>query len=387
MILLTAAMALSQQRDLEQQNEVKRRSEERLAEIDKMNKAIAGDMLRSERDLRLARSTIEAKRKIATVLDNETRRVTREMDSGTRRARSLDDDLAALKKDYAAAVRTAWKNSLTNNATLLLLSSRDFNDASRRISFLRRYNRARRERGASIASTTTTLRAEIDRLAAKKTEIAGLQTQSDALLATLAKEEARYKSALETLGRDRKKLEAEAQQEREKIAAAQREIDRIMKRQAEEAKRAAALSEAEMALSGRFGDNRGRLPWPVGSPATPGLILHRFGKERSADGIESDFKGLIIAAAAGSEVRAVFEGQVTGIFELGQYDKCVMVRSGEYVVGYGNVATPAVASGARVTLGQSLGRVGTSTNPDRHLVLLWMQRGNEVLNPEQWLRK
>ncbi len=381
-LLSVSFTVLSQQGDLEVQNAVKRRSEERLAEIERQSKALSGDILRSERDLRVARSTITAKRKVAADIERETRRISTEINADTRAAEKLESTLAALKLDYGKMVYAAWKEHKTMDATLFLLSSRDFNDASRRIYFIRRHNSAREKKGSQIDSMNRSLKVEIERLALKKAEMAELKAQSDKLLAGLAKEEERYQSALKTLGGDRKKLEAEAARERSKIAAAQREINRIMARQAQTAK-GTSLSEADIALSGRFDENKGRLPWPTGAP---GLILHHFGKERSADGIESDFKGLIIAAASGSDVRAVFEGTVSGIYDLGQYDKCVMVRSGEYVVGYGNIASPAVKSDDKVTTGQSLGSLGNSDNPDRHRVILVMQRGEVVLDPEEWLR-
>ncbi len=375
-------LSIAQQSEIAEQNAVKINAEKRLAEIEKLSKALSGDIVRSERDLRVARSAIEAKRKVAADLDRETRRVTSEMNADMRAARRLDSTLTALKHDYGRMVYAAWKSRKTTGPTLFLLSAKDFNDASRRLSFIRRYNRAREKKGAEIDSLNRSLQIEIERLAVRKQEIAGLKKESDRLIADLAKEQAGYESALRTLSGNRKKLEAEAKRERQKIAAAQREIESIMARQAQEAKKT-PLSEADLALSGQFGDNKGRLPWPTG---TPGLILHHFGKERTADGIQSDFKGLIIAATPGSDVRAVFEGTVTWISDLGQYDKCVIVCSGDYYVGYGNISSLAVKSGDKVSPGQSLGQVTGSDDRDRHRVLLWMQRGDLVLDPEQWLR-
>jgi septal ring factor EnvC (AmiA/AmiB activator) len=375
-------LTIAQQRDIEAQNAVKLRAQERLAEIERQSKELSGDISTSEQSLRVARSTIAAKRKVAADLDRETKRITVEMNAATRETERLASDLTTLRRDYGRMVYLAWKNHETNNAALLLLSSKDFNDAAQRIYFIRRYNRAREERGAQIDSMNNSLQVELERLAVKKTEIAGLRAESDRLLSSLAGEEARYETTLRSLGNDRKQLQAQERQEREKIAAAQREINRIMARQSQAAS-STTLTEAEIALSGQFGDNKGKLPWPTGAP---GLILHHYGKERSSDGIESEFKGLIIAARPSSEVKSVFEGTVTLITDLGQYDKCVMVRSGEYVVGYGNISVPTVKSGDKVSLNQSLGTLNSSDDPDRHLVLVWMQRGNTVLDPEEWLR-
>jgi septal ring factor EnvC (AmiA/AmiB activator) len=384
-VLVAGMVAMAQQRDLDVQNEVKKRSMERLAEIERMNKVLAGKVVTSERDLRIARSTIRAKREVADDLERETRRVTAQMSSDSREARRMDEALGSLKQDYGKMVYAAWKSRKTSDATLFLLSSRDFNDASRRINFLRRYNHARRRHGERIDSMARSLEANVERLALKKREIEELRSASDRLLKDLAAEQKSYEQDLKRLAVDQGKLAEEAKREREKIAAAQREITRIMARQAAAA-RAATVSEADLRLTGQFGDNKGRLPWPTGPADGGGLILHHFGKERSADGIESEFKGLIVGADAGSEGRAVFEGTVSWISQLGQYDKCVMVRSGEYVVGYGNIATPAVTNGDKVATGQVLGRLGTSNSGDRNLVLLWIQRGETVFDPQEWLR-
>jgi septal ring factor EnvC (AmiA/AmiB activator) len=376
--------SISQKRDIDAQNAVVRQSEERLAEIERQNKALAGDEVRTERDLRVARGAMEAKRKVAADLDKESNRVTKQMNADTRETRRLDTALARLKRDYGRMVYQAWKSHKTTSATLFLLSAKDFNDASRRMNFIRRYNESRRNRWAQIDSMARRLEAGVARLNVQKQELTELKSQSDKLIADLGREQKRYEQALKTLSANKKKLDEEAKREREKIAAAQKEISRIMASQAKAAV-AAKMSDADIKLMAEFGDNKGRMPWPTGSPAG-GVILHRFGKEKSADGIVSDFKGLIVAADKGAQVRAVFEGTVSWISDVGQFDKCVLVRSGEYVVGYGNIAVPAVKIGDRVATGQTLGRLGTSDNPDRHLVIVSMQRGNEVLNPEEWLR-
>jgi septal ring factor EnvC (AmiA/AmiB activator) len=378
-------MTMAQQDDIDAQNAVKKRSQERLAEIERLGKALSGRVISSERELRVARSTIQAKRRVAADLEKEIRRVTGQMTADTRRKGEMEDSLVRLRNDYGRMVYAAWKSRKTSDATLFLLSSRDFNDASKRINFLRRYNHARQRHGYRIDSMARSLEANVKRLGIKKRETEELKSTSDKLLKELAAEEKSYEQALKRLAADQDILKQEARREREKINAAQREITRILARQAAAA-RSSSMNEADIRLTGQFGDNKGRLPWPVGPSDGGGIILRHFGKERSADGIESDFKGLIVGAEAGSEVRAVFEGEVTWISALGQYDKCVMVRSGEYVVSYGNIAAPAVAGGDRVETGQVLGRLGTSNNPDRNLVMLWMQIGNRVLNPEEWLR-
>ncbi len=131
----------------------------------------------------------------------------------------------------------------------------------------------------------------------------------------------------------------------------------------------------------------GKLPWPV-EGSGPGAVLDRFGKERMADGIEKDSKGIILATRRGAEVKAVFEGKVTGVYSVGQFEKCVTVRSGSYVVLYGNISTTNLKNGDTVVLNGTIGAVNNSDDADRHrLIFQMIWRETTPLDPEQWLRK
>lgn len=380
--MLLCGGAVAQRGTIEEQTERRRRAEQSLKETTALLNGNYKNVQASEKGLKLIRNRIGAQRVIVRDLEGQVVRIEGEIKAGTRRAEELDAKLKALRADYAEFVYAEWKNHKKSNATAFLLSAKDFNTATRRLSQLRDYNRARADMGAQIDSISTLLQADLDTLNAKKAELVGTKSRKDKEIASLSQDEKKHNSSLKELQKNRKQLEAKAKKERQTIAAAQKEIDRIIAAQVKAGKGQA--SQADIVLTGRFEDNKGQMPWPVGGSAT---VLDHFGPNRMADGIVKESSGLSIAAGRGAEVKALFEGKVSGVFSVGQFDKCISVRSGSYIVVYGNLATTSLKSGDAVTINQPIGRLSDTDNADKHLLLLQIWNGTTPLDPETWLRK
>ncbi len=380
-LMLACSAASAQRGSIEEQTERRRRAEQNLKETTALLDGNYKNMQASEKGLKLIRNRIGAQRVIVRDLQRQVSGIEREIEAGTRQVNELGDRLAALQTDYADFVYAEWKNHKKNNATVFLLSAKDFNSATRRLSQLRDYNRARADMGGQIDSLSKRLQADLDTLNAKKTELVGAKSRKDREINSLSQDEKQHNSSLKELQKDRKKLQAKAKKERETIAAAQKEIDRMIASQVKE--RRGQTSQADIVLSGKFEDNKGLMPWPIGSSAT---VLDHFGANRMADGIIKESSGLAIAAGRGAEVKALFEGKVSGVFSIGQFDKCISVRSGNYIVVYGNLSTTSLKSGDTVAINQPIGRLSDADNADKHMLLLQIWNGTTPLDPEEWLR-
>ena len=133
----------------------------------------------------------------------------------------------------------------------------------------------------------------------------------------------------------------------------------------------------DYALSAKFGDNKGRLPWPV-----KGVVIQKFGQNYHPvfKNLKMPYNnGINISAAAGSTACAVFDGVVKQILVMPGYDQCVLVQHGEYFTFYCKLKRVRVSTG---------GRIGDiSLNEDGNAELhfqLW--KGTAKQNPENWLR-
>ena len=110
------------------------------------------DQKASQSQLSLIQSRIRSRKNVLASLEKQVGLINNDITSANRRITSLGEDAAKLKKEYGEMVYAAYKNYKLNNFLLFLFASEDFNDATRRIEFMRRYNRTREQKAAEITA-------------------------------------------------------------------------------------------------------------------------------------------------------------------------------------------------------------------------------------------
>lgn len=247
------------------------------------------------------------------------------------------------------------------------------------------------ERAAEKERREAAEKAEKARQEAEKARQAALQEASARREAARKKAEDAERKAKEAQQQAEKKAAAEKalayQQAREAEAnriAAERKAAADKERAAREAEAARkantadnSLTNADRAMTGSFANNRGRLPMPM-----TGKIVTHFGQYNVAgmSNIRLNSNGINIKGAAGSPVRSVFMGEVSGIFNAGG-STIVMVRHGIYISVYCNLANVSVHRGQNVGTGQTLGTVNSTG-----VLHFQLRKETAKLNPEQWIR-
>ncbi|MBS1662579.1 MAG: peptidoglycan DD-metalloendopeptidase family protein, partial [Bacteroidetes bacterium] len=136
-------------------------------------------------------------------------------------------------------------------------------------------------------------------------------------------------------------------------------------------------TDEDLHLSGDFEKHKGQLPWPLS-----GTVSMAFGPHEYIKGIYHNNQGVTIDVAPGTSTKAVYEGEVTGIFNIGDV-QCVILRHGKYFTGYSNLASVTVSKGQHVRLGEVLGRVGEIGQ----LEFLLSDEKGKYFDPEKWLRR
>lgn len=84
----------------------------------------------------------------------------------------------------------------------------------------------------------------------------------------------------------------------------------------------------------------------------------------------------------------MFGGRISAIFRQPGYDNIIMIRHGEYLTIYANIAAIDVKTGDNVKAGQSLGTISADSNDNNRSILHFeIRREKQKLDPEQWLRR
>ncbi|WP_296188026.1 murein hydrolase activator EnvC family protein [Pseudomonas sp. UBA1879] len=240
----------------------------------------------------------------------------------------------------------------------------------------------RQERQVALAKLNQDYKARDQKLQARQQDQADLTKVLKTIEETLARqareaEEARQKALL-------------AQQEAEKRQREQQEAlaKNRGKDDSDEAPRkpvrapGAMVSSAGQSYGGPFEQAKGKLPWPV-----DGRLLARFGESRGDDE-RTKWDGVMISAAAGSQVRAVHGGRVVFADWLRGAGLLVILDHGNgYLSLYGHNQSLLKEAGDVVKAGEAIATVGNSGGgQDTPALYFAIRQQGRPSDPAQWCR-
>lgn len=297
---------------------------------------------------------------------------------------------ALLARQLDAAFRQAQHNGLQ-----LILSGEESQRSERILAYFGYLNEARQQNIADLQHTRTKLDAQKRQVeqkqATQKTLLAEQQTQQKALEQARSERKQTLSTLESSLKKDQQQLTELRQNEtrlRDQIACAEREAREAAKvrEREEQAKRSGSRyqpSESERSLMARTGglcQPAGQAIWPV-----KGRVEHRFGEPLQG---ELRWKGLVIAAPEGTDVKAIADGTVLMADWLQGYGLVVVLQHGKGDMSlYGYNQSALVSVGAQVKAGQPIALVGTSGGQSQPALYFETRRQGQAVNPQPWLGK
>jgi septal ring factor EnvC (AmiA/AmiB activator) len=321
----------------------------------------------------------------------------------------LQHELDTLKIQYAKSVVYAYKNRNTYDFLNFIFSAPSFNDALRRVEYLRAYRQYRESQAAAITNTRKLLAQKIGGLETTRKEKDEVLQKQQKQRGELEDEKKEKKDIVKDLKSHEKEITKELtdkQKADQKLrlainAAIQRQINIAQKDvtfvprtgtvnsnitspsgRREANKSVLDATPEGIRISGSFEANKGRLPWPIDN----GMIKIHFGpyKIEGIEGIRGNNPGLTLETTPGAAVKAVFEGEVSSVFSVeGKWT--VLVRHGKYFTTYCDLSSVSVSRNDKVTAGQVLGKAGTNDSGNGQIDFILLQEKRN-LDPERWIR-
>ncbi len=338
-----------------------------------------------------------------------------------------EKDLRAKREKLKQAMRYARTRRTQNSPLIFILSSENVTQMYRRARYAKEYALYQTRLTEQIMSKQVDLLKDENRLLASKSEMNGLLREVMSQRKQLNKQQIQQQKRVEGLKQQESGLASKIAQQQKQLAALNKKIDDLIayeieqaRKRAEEAARKKAAEEAtkkkkgsttassksstttkksttstsssskqsgwltaaERQLNGSFEQNKGRLPVPITGQY---MIGNRFGVYNvpGLKNVQLDNKGTNYVGHPGARARAVFDGEVTAVF---QFDgtKNVLVRHGSYISVYCNLSSVIVAKGQKVKARDVLGTV--ATDADGNCVLHFQLRKETAkLNPEAWI--
>lgn len=291
----------------------------------------------------------------------------------------LTNEIKCLKEEYAKMICFAYKNRNAFTRLMFLFASTDVNQVFIRLKYLQQYTHYRRKQAERIMNASLLLNETIAQLKNIKSGKSTLLKSKETEKSLLAQEKEEKNSAVKKLQQKEKNLIKSIKQKEKEAKKLQQFIEAII---AEEIKKA---TETNLILSNSFTSNKGKLPWPT----EKWIVTSTFGEHPHPvlTGIKVKNNGIDISTNSGAKVRAVFDGKVTGVISIPGANKAVIVRHGEYLTVYSNLAEVYVKTGDNVKTKQSIGLVFTDDDESKTELHFEVWYGKVLTDPLGWLVK
>jgi septal ring factor EnvC (AmiA/AmiB activator) len=396
-----------------------------LADLNRLYSETQNNKKLSLKQLAIIKSKINRREELVNSINKQVRQLDETIYLKERDIYRLRRELDTLKQKYAKSIVFAYKHRSSYEYLNFLFSAVSFNDAVKRVTYLRSYRKNRETQAVAIAKSETLLQEKIQLLGTTKKERLGTLVVQNEQLKVLQTDKKEQDKVVEQLKGKEKEITAQIRDKEKQRQRVQQAFQAIIRREIEEAKKREAArikaqedkskgagtssprkSESNEGVSGlstpyrertytplestpegremsiNFENNRGSLPWPV----TSGVVTAHFGIEtipgtklkRKTDGIE-------ISLPAGSPIKCVADGKISYISEV-EGEQMIIIQHGKYFTGYTNLSSVSVSKNQEVKAGTMLGRSGVSIDGEGALIFMIMNEKSTPIDPEIWLK-
>lgn len=395
-------------------------------------------------ELKLIDNQIKSREALVRVFDNQVRVAEIKMVEKKQEVNQLKARLIQLKKQYKSMLLYAYKHRNNYGKIMFILSSDNYNEASKRTKYLKKVAGIQKKQMALILQHRSLIHKELNQIKEEKeTKSKALEEkkiereqitkdkfskertyqkfkQEEQKLYAQLKEDERKKEELKQkinaairadIARqeaERAKKEAEAAKKREADAKKKKEQEELARKnkekekgktpstittpektpekEPEETKAPVFVETSEGSVAGKnFESNKGRLPAPVSS----GSIVESFGRNAhpTLPDVFTNNNGVDYACSKGANVRAIFEGEVTSVFSITGAGKVVIIKHGNYRSVYSNLKETYVSIGSKVSTKQAIGSLMIDGNVSVcHFEIHQVVGGiPKCLNPQLWV--
>ncbi len=416
--------------------------ESKISNTKKLLKQVKSNQQNSLNAIRLIDNQIKSREDLVRIYDIQVRAAEIEIIEKKQRINRLKERISNLKTQFRSMMLYSYKHRGNHRNIMFILSSQNYNEAYKRNSYLKKLAEIQKKQVAIIKQNQKVIYSDIQTInnnkqeklsiiEEKKTEKKLIEIDRGVKQQTFNKfkqEEKNLFTQLEVAERkkqnlkqeiakaikleilvEQKKQEEIAKKERAKKEKAEKEkieklaneektiVNTEIKKEKLESKSientenkiVSTYTEPKesIALGKNFQLSKGLLPWPVNS----GSITEKYGKNPhpTLNGVITNNNGIDITCSIGSNVRAVFGGEVSSIFSIQGAGKVIIVKHGNYRSVYSNIKDTYVKIGAKVATKQNIGSLIQEGNLSIcHFEIHQVINGvTQSLNPSLWISK
>ena len=391
-LVLTGLTAFGQSK---KQIELEERRQELRKEINQINKLL----FKGKSQQKTALTTVEdlsykmsVRQNLINITNQQANLLTREINENQEKITQYRDRLKLLKEEYAKMIVRSYKARSDQNKVMFLLSSSNFQQAYKRLQYIRQYANYQKKQSDEIKLQTLRLQELNEVLLAQKEEKQRLIGDNRIAKDELEKELFEQQTLVAQIKRNLSNYNSQIRKKEREAAQIDREIEKIIREAMAKSNRDAgkaansrtfALTPEDKALAANFTANKGKLPWPV----EEGVVKMRYGRHPSPIDrtVYINSNGVRIATNKGEKVRAVFEGEVNSVIVPKNGNLTVMIKHGNYFTVYKNLSKIYVKKGDKVKTKQEIGEVLTNKSSGETILSFLVFKELKTQDPAHWI--
>ena len=394
-VLLVCSISLQAQS--KKQEELESRRQELRREIQQINTLL----FQGKKEQKSVLSTVEdlnykvtVRQNLISITNQQANLLTREINTNQKNITNLRDKLKLLKEEYAAMVVKSYKSKSEQSKVMFLLSSINFQQAYKRLQYIKQYADYQKQRGEEIKVKTNALQELNKDLLKQKKDKQNLIEENRIAKNELAKELKQHEALMSSIKKDLNKYTSQIRTKQKEADKIDKEIEKIIRAAMASSNKKAgkptssttfALTAEDKLLANNFTSNKGKLPWPV----EKGVVKLRYGLQRSPidKNIPIKSNGVRIATNKSEKVRAVFNGTVLSIMTPKNGNNTVLIRHGNYITIYKNLSKIYVNKGDKINTKQNIGVVLTNRASGETILSFVIYKDGKTQNPAHWIYK
>ena len=337
---------------------------------------------------------VTVRRNLISVTNQQANLLTREINNNQKTISKLRDRLTLLKEEYAAMIVKSYKSKSEQSKVMFLLSSSNFQQAYKRLQYIKQYADYQKKQGEEIKAKSIELQALNQNLLKQKQDKEALIKENRLAKDKLEQELKQQETLITSIKKDLNKYTSQIRVKQQEIDKIDKQIEKIIrdamaasnvKAGKSKESNTFALTPEDRKLAASFMANKGKLPWPV----EHGLVKVRYGIQKSPIDHTVPIKsnGVRIVTNKDEKVRAVFEGTVHSILVPKNGNITILIQHGNYFTIYKNLSNIYVKKGDKVTTKQEIGIVLTDKASNETILSFVIWKDGDTQNPAHWINK
>jgi septal ring factor EnvC (AmiA/AmiB activator) len=351
--------------------------------VDNLLKVTSKEKNESLNDIKIIGNKVDLRESVIRDLQDEISMVNERIELNNIAIGLMKADVESMKKDYCMAAINSYKLKKSYPEIIYIISAKDFNQGYKRMKYFQQAAEFRRNEAETILELKLEIEDTKKRLEDDLQKISELKGKEEVQKSLLLSEQNSKQKMVKTLSGKEKQLKRELEEKKRVAEKIESEITRLI----EEERRKASKSEvtsAEKLMGDSFGENKGKLPWPV----EKGIITSHFGVQQHPvlKYLTEENIGIEITGTGKMSVHSVFKGEVMKVFAISGVNMTVIIRHGKYLTVYSNLVNLKVKKGDKVGAYQELGEVYSDPG-NNSSVLKFMIFETKYQDPELWIKK